>query len=299
MEAAGIAVTTIEKGQARPTEDEMKVIFENNEIVIIGTSQKIQPWMWARITTPRIVATASVGIDHIRVPEEKRALLTILNTPIANAQSVAEYTVGAMMLAKKRFFEGNALYTEGKNNKNLIQKPEDIHDAVVGLVGAGHISTRIIELLQPFGVRFLCYTKHPEHHLLLRNRFGVKFVSLEALVENADIISVNVPNDKSTEGLISARIIERMKDTCVFISVSRASVSDNEALFVRAEKAPNFYVILDLDVFPDYVGRNNGRNILITPHIAGGTIETRKRMFREVTDSLVLHVQKRDWRIEQ
>lgn len=288
---SGIDVTVLEKGKARPTDEEMHLIFQEYDIVIIGTSQKIHEWMWENITTPRIVATASVGIDHIKVPTEKSGLFTILNTPNANAQSVAEFTVGAMLMVRKRYVEGNALYQVGKNNKDLVRRPEDVWGSIVGLIGAGHISKKIIELLSTFGVRFLCHTKNPEKHSDLTNRFGVEFVDLDTLAEQSDIISVNVPNDVSTANMINRDIVAKMKDNCIFISVSRANVVETVALIMKAEKHPDFYAILDMDVIPDFVGKSNGRNVIITPHIAGGTIATRMRMFTEVTQRLTCEIQ--------
>lgn len=287
LRRVGVEVTAVERGQSRPNESEMKKILEKYDIIIIGTSQKLHEWMWEKVETPRIVATASAGIDHIKIPQNKKHLLEIINTPTANAQSVAEYTVGAMLLTRKRFFEGNILYTEGKNNKSLIRKPEDIHGTTVGLIGAGHISAKIMELLQPFGVNFLCHTKNPINHIDMKNRFQIEFVSLEELVSEANIISVNVPSDESTKRLINSGIIDRMKDDSIFICVSRLSVIDEMALLKKASCNPNFYMILDIDVMPELIQKNNGRNVIFTPHIAGGTIETRKRMFTELTNYLV------------
>lgn len=287
LKKVGIITTSVEKGNSRPTDEEMKAIIEEYPIVIIGTSQKIQEWMWENVNTSRIVATASVGVDHIKVPKDKESLLTILNAPTANANSVAEYSVGAMLLARKRFLEGSVLYSEGKNNKCLIRRPENIQGSIIGLVGAGRISARIMELLQPFGVQFLCYTKNPGHHRDLTDRFRVDFVQLEELSANADIISVNVPSDSTTDNLINETIIGKMKNTAIYISVSRASVTDNIALFEKAKREDGFYVVLDLDPYSDYASMVNGRNVIITPHIAGGTIEARKRMFEEITNRII------------
>ena len=78
-----------------------------------------------------------------------------------------------------------------------------------------------------------------------------------------------------------------MKDDSIFICVSRLSVIDEMALLKKASCNPNFYMILDIDVMPELIQKNNGRNVIFTPHIAGGTIETRKRMFTELTNYLV------------
>jgi len=291
LTGAGVELTVHPVGVPRPDHDQMKAILEEYDCVIIGTSQKITEDMFERITTPRIIATASVGLDHIRVPEEKKTLVTIINTPKANAQSVAEYTMACALFCVKRLAEGNKLYSEGKNNKALYQKPEDLLGKTIGVVGAGNISVRIMEYAQFFGMKVLCWTRTPERHSELKEK-GVQFVSLEDLVATSDVISVNLPNISGTKGLVSSRLVSKMKDTAVFISVSRIDTIDIDALFTKAINERSFYVCLDLDVNEDVVQEKPEiPNVLVTPHIAGGTVETRKRMFREVADSVTVIVQ--------
>ena len=80
-----------------------------------------------------------------------------------------------------------------------------------------------------------------------------------------------------------------MKPTAIFISVSRLETIDIESLIQKARKYPSFYLCVDIDINKDVVNRiQDCPNMLITPHIAGGTIETRKRMFREVADRIAL-----------
>lgn len=80
-----------------------------------------------------------------------------------------------------------------------------------------------------------------------------------------------------------------MKDTAIFISVSRLDTVNVNALFDKAVECPGFYVCLDLDVSEKVIQRMpNVSNVIVTPHIAGGTVETRKRMFREIAKSIVL-----------
>ena len=292
LAAAGVETTVHPLGIPRPGSAQMKEILEEYDCVIIGTSQKITEDMFENVTAKKIIATASVGVDHIRVPEAKKELITVLNTPGANTQSVAEYNVGAMLLARKRFLEGNSLYTRGLDNKKLVRKPEDIQNTTVGFVGAGRISTRTMELLRPFGVNLLCHSDDADQRRYLVDDFGVRFVSLEELAERSDIISVNVPGILSTNKLISRDVISRMKSMCIFVSISRESVVDLDALFEKADENPNFYAILDLDVIPEYTSKNNFRNIVLTPHIAGGTIESRKRMFLEAAEAISMQLKK-------
>ena len=286
LENKGVGLTVHPLGVARPDSTQMKQILEEYDCVIIGTSQKITGDMFENIDSPRIIATASVGVDHIHVPEEKKSLVTIINTPKANAQSVAEYTMGCALACVKRLEEGNQLYKAGKNNKALYQKPEDLCGKTIGVVGAGNISARIMEYAQFFNMKVLCWTRNPEVHRELKEK-GVQFVSLDELVSRADVISVNLPNNAGTKGLISSELISKMKSSAVFISVSRLDTINVDDLLQRAVNERGFFVCLDLDINGDIVEKiPDVPNVLITPHIAGGTVETRKRMFREVAESV-------------
>ena len=286
ISGAGCALTVHPLGIPRPDDAHMKKILEEYDCVIIGTSQKITEEMFEKVVTPRIIATASVGLDHIKVPEEKKELVKIINTPKANAQSVAEYTMGCALACCKRLAEGRHLYLQGKNNKKLFQKPEDLLGKKLGVVGAGNISTKIMEYGRMFGMQVYCWTAHPESHKELAD-YGVTFQELDKLLSESDVISVNLPNNQGTKNLISLDRVNMMKGNVTFISVSRAEIVNYEVLFEKAKNNPGFYVCLDLDVREEISSiAPDIPNVLITPHIAGGTVETRKRMFRELAEQI-------------
>ncbi len=291
LSRAGVDLTIHPLGVPRPDHDRMKRILETYDCVIIGTTQKITEDMFERIDAPRIIATASVGLDHISVPEEKKHLVTVFNTPTANAQSVAEYTFGCALSCLKRLAEGSRLYAEGKDNKKLNRKPEDLAGKTLGVVGAGNISRRIMEFGAFFGMKLLCWTNHPDKHADLAGK-GVRFCTLEELAKTADVVSVNLPNTSGTRGIVSAGFADAMKTEAVFISVSRLPTVDYRALIEKSRKHPNFYTVLDIDLDEDVIRQTAGlENVLITPHIAGGTVETRKRMFKELAQQIARTVQ--------
>ena len=286
LSSAGAEVTIHPLGTPRPDAARMKELLREYDCVIIGTGQKISEDMFDGIETPRVIATASVGLDHIRIPESKRGLVTILNTPKANAQSVAEYTMACALTCCKRLEEGKSLYLQGKDNKKLRKKPEDLLGKTLGVIGAGNVSRRIMEYAAFFGMKILCWTRNPDRHRDLEER-SVKFVGLDELAGTADYISVNLPNKPETVGLISPELVAAMKPDAVFISVSRLDTIDAEALFEKARENRGFYVCLDLDLDPKIVNQIPDQpNVLVTPHIAGGTVETRKRMFAELANAI-------------
>ena len=283
LKNAGIDLTVHPLGVPRPDDMQMKKILYEYDGVIIGTSQKIKSEMFENIITHKIIATASVGLDHIQIPEDKRSLITIYNTPKANAQSVAEYTMGVALSCIKRLAEGDSLYRDGHNNKSLSNKPEDLFGKTIGVIGAGNISRKIMEYADVLGMKVQYWTAHPKKHVI-----PYEYVPLEKLIENADVLSVNLPNNAGTKNFISKDLIDKMKSKCIFISVSRIDTIDLDALIKRAQSEKNFYVNVDIDVNGEVVNAIQGKkNVLITPHIAGGTVETRKRMFKEVSEQIV------------
>lgn len=284
---AGIHLDIHPHDTPRPDIKQLKNILEEYDCVIIGTSQKINADMFENISSPKIIATASVGLDHIIVPEDKKELVKIFNTPIANAQSVAEFTIGCALMCCKRITAGAALYAQGKDNKALVQKPEDLYGKTIGIIGAGNISIRIMEYARFFKMNVLCWTVHPENHEDLLEK-KIVFVSIQELVKRSDVISVNLPNNHGTKGLISSALVEQMKNNAIFISISRLETIDLDALILKAEKNSGFYVCVDIDVDETVVSKlKKLNNIILTPHIGGGTIEARKRMFAEVADQIV------------
>lgn len=310
---AGAELTVHPFGQPRPAGAELKQILDEYDALVIGTSQKMPEEMFSDVHTPKIIGTTSVGLDHIQIPAERQGLISVYNTPKANAQSVAEYTIGCALSCCKRLEEGRHAYQEGRDNKTLPQKPEDLAGKTIGVVGAGSIAERIMDYAAFFGMHILCWTAHPARHASLAQK-GVEFVPLDRLAKSADVISVNLPNNEGTRNLISAELISEMKDNVIFISISRLPTIDMDALLKRAEENPLFYVCIDIDVDTEVVKKytsalhmpgergssgpaSTGRgvhqmvdNILITPHIAGGTIETRKRMFREVAEQIAARI---------
>lgn len=287
LNEAGILLNVHPNGKPRPDSSEMKIILHEYDGVIIGTSQKITEDMFDGIDEPRIIATASVGLDHIKVPDNKKNLVTIINTPTANARSVAEYTIGCILSCVKRFDEGKHLYLEGKNNKQLSQKPGDVYGKTLGVIGAGNISREIMLIAKMFGMKVLFWTSHPENHVDLLND-GMVYREFDELIAVSDFISVNLPNNEGTKNIISNDAVAAMKEDAVFVSVSRLPTVDLHALIEKAEHNRNFYVCLDIDVDNAVVSSlPDLPNLQVTPHIAGGTVETRLRMFNETADSII------------
>lgn len=290
LSTAGVELTIHPLGLPRPDDARMKQILEEYDCTIIGTSQKLKPEMFENVEGERIIATASIGTDHIRFPEDKRRNIHIINAPRGNARAVAEYTMGMALCGNRRFFEGDMLYRTKRDNKALQRKPEELFGKVLGMIGAGNTVKEITRFALFFGMRLACWTRHPEAHADLE-REGVQFLKMEELARISDIVSVNVPSLTETRGLISAEFLGEMKPESMLISVSRFDVLDFDAVIKKLHTCPSFCVALDIDMELGVVEQiQDIRNIIVTPHIAGGTVEARKRMFRELAEGICAYM---------
>ncbi len=287
LKRENVKVTLHPRGEKRPDQSELKKILEEYDILIIGTGQLLPEESFKDIKSPRLIATASIGTDHIRVPKEKSDLVRIINAPAANRKSVAEHIFGLILALKKQFIEGRRVAALGENKKSMKAKPTDLYGSTIGVVGAGGTAGAVLTMAMAFGMQCLCWTRSPDRHSDLRE-MGVQFVTLEELLKESDIVSVNIPLTNDTKGLISEERVAALRDDAVFISVSRAEVVDQNALFLKAGKHREFSVGLDLDA--DQVSdlwNISMENVIVTPHIAGGTKEARIRMFHEVCDAII------------
>ncbi len=283
----GFEVTLLEKGKERPSGDELKQLLEDYDVLIIGTAQKMPFDFFEGITSSKIIATASSGVDHIKVPEDKKELIKVINAPVANRVSVAEHTFALILALRKQILEGRDIAAAGLTKKAMNGKPRDLFGSTIGLVGAGGMATAVIKLAQAFGMKCIAWTPNPEKHKDLSAQ-GVDFVALDEVLRKGDIISVNIPLTEETKGLISAEKVRLLKESVIFISTSRAEITDNVALMRRAKETSTFCVGMDVDA--DRVSEywiKDMHNVIVTPHIAGGTVESRQRLFCEVSENII------------
>jgi len=287
LENNGISVTLNAKGKERPSGEALKSLLDEYDVLFISTAQKMPEEMFRNISTPKIIGTASSGVDHIHIPADKHPLVRVANAPQANRSTVTEHTFGLILTLRKQLIEGRAIAAQGLSKKAMVGKPVDLYGSTMGVVGAGGIASIVLRMAQCFGMNRLCWTLHPESHKDLSEE-GVSFVDIDTLLKKSDIVSVNLPLSEKTKNLITRERVELLKDTATFITTSRLEISDNQALMEKAKRIPTFSVGMDVDAgtIKD-LWNPTMNNVIVTPHIGGGTIESRLRLFSECTENVI------------
>lgn len=282
----------ISNSDKRPDKEGLIKLLNEYDILIIGIEDKFTKDMLPKTTKKKIIATLSIGLDHIDRAFLENDNIKIINCQNSNVVSVAEHIFALILGLKKRIIEANDISLKGENRRNLSMRSNDITGNTLGIIGAGKISREVIRISKAFNMNIICNTLNPEKHQDLIKQ-GIKFVSLDEVLSNADIITINIPLNEENKNLISKEKIRLMKKTATFINTSRGELVDMSELIKYADENKTFNVGLDIDAenYKDILNIKRN-NVIITPHIAGVTKEAVERMDVEVANRLVEYIKK-------
>lgn len=271
-----------------PNTEELITLLQDYDILIIGVKTKVPKDILEHISSHKIIATLSIGLDHIDKEVRESKLIQILNIKNANTISVAEHIFSLILALNKRIYESNNLVLQQKGHKkNLHERPEDISNKKLGLIGAGNITKEVIKIAKVFNMQISCYTRNKDNHKDLLE-YGVVFKSLDEVLKESDIINVSIPLTEDTNNLISKNKIDLIKPTATFINTSRTDIVDTKALIEKADKYSTFYVGLDIDLdeYKELLSQYRN-NVIITPHTAGVSKQALLRMDYELASNIV------------
>ena len=272
--------------EERPNKEELLKLLNDYDILIIAVREKLTEDMLKGIINKKVIATLSIGVDHIDNSFFESNLIEVINCQKSNVISVAEHIFSLILSLKKRIIEANDIAMNGGTKKDLSTRSNDISNSTIGIIGVGKISQEVIKIANVFNMKIYCNTLNPEKHKDLLEQ-GVEFLSLDELLSNSDIITVNIPLNKENKNLISKDKIRIMKKTTTFINTSRAEIVDMNEVIRYANENATFNVGLDIDAENYKELLNTKRNnVIVTPHIAGITKEAIKRMDVELANSI-------------
>ncbi len=234
---------------------------------------------------------ASTGYDNVDLSYIKEKGIMLCNIPTANKQSVAEHVIMFILLFLKDTLDLNS---ELKHNHNwpVLTGSRDLEGKTVGIVGMGMIGRQLAIRLLPFNVTMVYYdvnrlSQEDEE------RLGITYLELYELLKISDIITLHLPLTENTREMFREREFSMMKDGAIFINTSRGEIVDEKAL-IKAVKEKG--IKAGIDVFtkepPDYNSELFSLdNVIVTPHIAGVTLESQQRFITETISNVLRYAQ--------
>jgi phosphoglycerate dehydrogenase-like enzyme len=223
---------------------------------------------------PKLKAMAHMGSSVKRFVSDAfwQQGIQLTSAGIALARSVAETTLGLMIVGQKRIWPlGQHVREGGWRNSPAWDKwfSRELYRKNVGIVGASNVGRYVIELLKPFGPNVLLYDPYVSEEQAIA--LGTTKVDLNDLLSRSDIVSLHAPANKSTYQLLNAAGMALMKDDALIINTGRGSLIEEAALIKELSKG-RFFAFLDV-TDPEPPALDNPLrsldNVVISPHIAG------------------------------
>jgi D-lactate dehydrogenase len=193
----------------------------------IFIQSKITQEVLDHLPTVKVIATMSTGFDHIDLTACKARNITVSNVPSYGDNTVAEYAFGLILALARKFKSTFDRIERGFFSRTGLIGI-DIKGKTLGLIGTGRIGSHMARLGWAFGMKVIAYDVRSD--VALKEKYGVQFMSLEEVLEQADVISLHVPYLPSTHHLINAERLRLLKPTALLINTSRGKVVDTKAV---------------------------------------------------------------------
>ncbi|MDP9483969.1 MAG: D-glycerate dehydrogenase [Chloroflexota bacterium] len=242
----------------------------------------------------RVVSNLAVGYDNVDVAACARRGIAVGNTPGALTETTADLAWALMLAARRRLAEGDRYVRAGEWQTwgpNLFLG-SDVHGATLGIVGFGRIGQAVAHRAVGFGmtVLYASRTRAPES---VETALAARFVELDELLSESDIVSLHCALTPQTRGLIGRRALERMKPSATLVNTARGPVVDQAALYVALRDGVIAAAGLDV-TDPEPISPDDPllslENCTVVPHIASATHATRARMAEMAADNLLAGV---------
>lgn len=237
----------------------------------------------------RLICVTATGYDNIDTKYCKENSIAVANVVGYSTDSVAQLSVALVLqlilhLGSYIEYTRSGEYTKSGVANHLVPEFSELCGKTWGVVGLGAIGKRVAKIAEAFGCRVICHKRTPEE--------GFTVVPLDVLMSQSDIITVHLPLSKDTAGIISREMLAKMKKTAIIVNVARGAVIDEEALCDAVERgeiggaATDVYAAEPLGAQHCYNRIKDRENFIMTPHMAWGAIEARRRCIAEIAENI-------------
>jgi D-3-phosphoglycerate dehydrogenase / 2-oxoglutarate reductase len=268
-------------------EDELAEAVVDREVIVFRSGVTLSTKVLAQAPDLKLLVRAGSGLDNLDLDYIDRRGIVLQRVPGPGAQAVAELTFGLMLCLARGILVGDRGLREGR-----WLKPElvghNLRGKTLGVVGLGSIGTRVAALGTAWGMSPIgCVQQPTPQRAEAFAERGIRLVDLPTVLEEADFVTIHVPLDDHSRGLIGRTELARMKPGSFLVNVARGGVVDELALAEALQGGGRQPQGAALDV---HVAEGDGRvsplaglsNVVLTPHIGAMTIDAQREIGREV-----------------
>lgn len=279
----------------------------DTEVLSVFVNSKVTAAVIDALPQLKLIVTRSTGYDHIDLAAAAARGIVVCNVPSYGERTVAEYTFALLLAlsrkvytALKRVHDEGVFHTDGLTGFDLAGK-------TMGVIGTGRIGCHVIEIAKGFGMHVIAYDPFPRAGL--EEQMGMQYVTLEALLEKADVVSLHAPYLPSTHHLLNSQNMPLIKQGAVLVNTARGGLVETQALVDQLASGRLAGAALDVLEEERYVGAGQTLlkggspaeqmravladhqlmsypNVLVSPHNAFNTIEARERILDTTLENI-------------
>lgn len=247
------------------------------DALVVRSATKVTAQLMANAKRLRVIGRAGVGVDNVDVEAATHRGIVVMNTPGGNAVSVAEHTFALLLALARSVPQANSSIHAGKWEKSSLSGTE-LRGKTIGLIGLGRVGMEVARRASALEMKVLAYD--PYVTPAAAREVEAELVSLDDLYRQADVISLHTALTHTTEKMINAEAIAKMKKGARIVNCARGEIIDEAAL---AEGLRSGQIAgAALDTFAQEPPKNSPLigmpNVIATPHIAGSTAEAQEEV---------------------
>lgn len=256
------------------------------DALVVRSATKVTAEVIAAGAKLRVIGRAGTGVDNIDVDAATRRGIVVVNAPASNNVAVAELTVGLLISLARSIPQAHASVQAGRWERTKFVGWE-VRGKTLGLVGLGRIGSEVAVRARAMEMHVLAYD--PVVSLDRAEQIGVELVTMDELVQRADVVSIHVPLVEATKGMFDAGRIAKMKRGAYLINASRGGVVDDDALLAALEVGQLGGAALDVygvePPAPDSPLTHHPK-IIAVPHIGASTAEAQTSAGTEMAEGV-------------
>ncbi len=251
------------------------------DALIVRNRTEVRGQLLAALTRCKVIGRLGVGLDNIDVSGCAAKGMAVIPATGANALSVAEYVITSSMMLLRGAFTSSNDVAAGKWPRSALGNGRETAGKVMGIIGFGSIGRTVARLAQALGMQVIAFDAMLDADTPVFQNTGVKYVGLQELVLQADVITLHVPLVDATRGLFNAASIASMKPGAVLINTSRGHIVDLAAVAaaLRSKHLGGAAIdVFDAEPLTASADLQHCANLLLTPHISGVSAESNERV---------------------
>ena len=270
------------------TPDEAIARSADADIIVIN-KLKVTRDLLASAKNLKLVCEFATGFDNIDVVAARELGIGVCNVPGYSTDSVALYTMSTVLALCTHLFEYDKYvktgeYTASGIPNKLTPVYHELTGKTWGIIGYGNIGKAVGKLAEAFGARIIANKRTPVD--------GVECVDIDTLCKRSDIITVHCPLNDGTRGIINKERLRMMKSDAILVNEARGAVLDEEAVTAAIENGIiggfgcDVYSLEPFGADHPYSRILDRDNVILTPHVAWGSFESRVRCINIIADNI-------------